>query len=72
MSRKRSFNNTIANAKHFVLVLNICFYCSLQKTRYSKLEKADILEMTVRFLSDIPPVNNKSEFSFKTNNPQNI
>ena len=39
-------------------------YCFLQKTRYSKLEKADILEMTVRFLSDIPPANPKSEFHF--------
>ncbi|KAM6925622.1 transcription factor HES-2-like [Xenentodon cancila] len=29
------------------------------KTHYSKLEKADILEMTVRFLSDIPIVDTK-------------
>lgn len=31
----------------------------LQKIRYSKLEKADILEMAVRFLSGIPPVTTK-------------
>ena len=43
-------------------VLNMFFSNFLQKTRYSKLEKADILEMTARFLSDIPPVNTKGGF----------
>lgn len=52
------------NATFWFICLTFDFYHFLQKSRYSKLEKADILEMTVRFLSDIPPVNTKSELWF--------
>lgn len=48
----------------YAKVLNIYFhFCFPQKNRHSKLEKADILEMTVRFLNDIPPAGNKSEYN---------
>lgn len=58
------FRYTKVKTAFSYICLTFAFYYFLQKTRYSKLEKADILEMTVRFLSDIPPVNNKSEFWF--------
>lgn len=37
-----------------------------QNCRYSKLEKADILEMTVRFLRDLPSTPVKSKFILTT------
>jgi len=43
---------------------NVFFFGSLfQNCRYSKLEKADILEMTVRFLTDIQSTPSKGQFS---------
>ncbi|KAI3357293.1 hypothetical protein L3Q82_015743, partial [Scortum barcoo] len=53
--RRARINDSLNHLKNLILPLT-----GRDKTRYSKLEKADILEMTVRFLSDIPPVNNKN------------
>ncbi|KAM9344066.1 transcription factor HES-2-like [Pholidichthys leucotaenia] len=53
--RRARINDSLNNLKHLILPLT-----GRDKTRHSKLEKADILEMTVRFLSDIPPVNTKN------------
>ncbi|XP_040915409.1 transcription factor HES-2-like [Toxotes jaculatrix] len=52
--RRARINDSLNHLKNLILPLT-----GRDKTRYSKLEKADILEMTVRFLSDIPPVNTK-------------
>ncbi|XP_062248746.1 transcription factor HES-2-like [Platichthys flesus] len=52
--RRARINDSLNHLKNLILPLT-----GRDKTRYSKLEKADILEMTARFLSDIPPVNNK-------------
>ncbi|XP_070696397.1 transcription factor HES-2-like [Pempheris klunzingeri] len=52
--RRARINDSLNHLKNIILPLT-----GRDKTRYSKLEKADILEMTVRFLSDIPPVNTK-------------
>ncbi|XP_040009596.1 transcription factor HES-2-like [Xiphias gladius] len=52
--RRARINDSLNHLKNLILPLT-----GRDKTRYSKLEKADILEMTVRFLSDIPPVNSK-------------
>ncbi|XP_076019603.1 transcription factor HES-2-like [Genypterus blacodes] len=52
--RRARINDSLDNLKTLILPLT-----GRDNTRYSKLEKADILEMTVRFLSDIPPVNTK-------------
>ncbi|KAM9856402.1 transcription factor HES-2-like [Aulostomus maculatus] len=53
--RRARINDSLNRLKNLILPLT-----GRDKTRYSKLEKADILEMTVRFLSDIPPVNTKN------------
>uniref|UniRef100_UPI003AB00674 transcription factor HES-2-like n=1 Tax=Centroberyx gerrardi TaxID=166262 RepID=UPI003AB00674 len=53
--RRARINDSLNHLKTLILPLT-----GRDKTRYSKLEKADILEMTVRFLGDIPPVNTKS------------
>ncbi|XP_042265966.1 transcription factor HES-2-like [Thunnus thynnus] len=53
--RRARINDSLNHLKNLILPLT-----GRDKTRYSKLEKADILEMTVRFLSDIPPVNTKN------------
>ncbi|TKS77385.1 Transcription factor HES-2 [Collichthys lucidus] len=53
--RRARINNSLNHLKNLILPLT-----GRDKSRYSKLEKADILEMTVRFLSDIPPVNTKN------------
>ncbi|XP_054627591.1 transcription factor HES-2-like [Dunckerocampus dactyliophorus] len=53
--RRARINDCLNHLKELILPLT-----GKDKSRYSKLEKADILEMTVRFLSDIPPVHNKN------------
>ncbi|XP_029911920.1 transcription factor HES-2-like [Myripristis murdjan] len=53
--RRARINDSLNHLKSLILPLT-----GRDKTRYSKLEKADILEMTVRFLGDIPPVNTKN------------
>ncbi|XP_073327293.1 transcription factor HES-2-like [Pagrus major] len=53
--RRARINDSLNHLKNLILPLT-----GRDKTRYSKLEKADILEMTVRFLGDIPPVNTKN------------
>uniref|UniRef100_A0A8C5N8I3 Transcription factor HES-2-like n=1 Tax=Gouania willdenowi TaxID=441366 RepID=A0A8C5N8I3_GOUWI len=53
--RRARINDSLDHLKNLVLPLT-----GRDKTRYSKLEKADILEMTVRFLSEIPPTNAKN------------
>uniref|UniRef100_A0A3Q2C9D8 Hes family bHLH transcription factor 2 n=1 Tax=Cyprinodon variegatus TaxID=28743 RepID=A0A3Q2C9D8_CYPVA len=57
--RRARINDSLNHLKNLILPLT-----GRDKTRYSKLEKADILEMTVKFLSGIPPVNAKSEDDF--------
>uniref|UniRef100_A0A3P9PTM0 Hes family bHLH transcription factor 2 n=1 Tax=Poecilia reticulata TaxID=8081 RepID=A0A3P9PTM0_POERE len=57
--RRARINDSLNLLKNLILPLT-----GRDKTRYSKLEKADILEMTVKFLSDIPPVNVKGESEF--------
>ncbi|XP_074498745.1 transcription factor HES-2-like [Sebastes fasciatus] len=52
--RRARINDSLNLLKNLILPLT-----GRDKTRYSKLEKADILEMTVRFLGDIPPVSTK-------------
>ncbi|KAG7227015.1 hypothetical protein INR49_022361 [Caranx melampygus] len=58
--RRARINDSLNHLKNLILPLT-----GRDNTRYSKLEKADILEMTVRFLSDVPPVNNKGELRFR-------
>ncbi|XP_075331594.1 transcription factor HES-2-like [Odontesthes bonariensis] len=53
--RRARINDSLNHLKNLILPLT-----GRDKSRYSKLEKADILEITVRFLSDIPPVNTKN------------
>ncbi|MEQ2183168.1 hypothetical protein GOODEAATRI_029884 [Goodea atripinnis] len=53
--RRARINESLNHLKSLIIPLT-----GRDKTRYSKLEKADILEMTVKFLSEIPPVNAKS------------
>ncbi|XP_075898092.1 transcription factor HES-2-like [Nelusetta ayraudi] len=53
--RRARINDSLNHLKNLILPLT-----GRDKTRHSKLEKADILEMTVRFLNDIPPVGNKN------------
>ncbi|KAF1390675.1 hypothetical protein PFLUV_G00060470 [Perca fluviatilis] len=53
--RRARINDSLNHLKNLILPLT-----GRDKTHYSKLEKADILEMTVRFLSDIPPVCTKN------------
>ncbi|XP_061543528.1 transcription factor HES-2-like [Phycodurus eques] len=53
--RRARINDSLNHLKELILP-----FTGRDKTRYSKLEKADILEMTVRFLSDTRPVQNKN------------
>ncbi|KAM8862891.1 transcription factor HES-2-like [Spinachia spinachia] len=53
--RRARINDSLNHLKSLILPLT-----GRDKSRYSKLEKADILEMTVRFLGDIPPINAKN------------
>ncbi|XP_076598282.1 transcription factor HES-2-like [Chaetodon auriga] len=53
--RRARINDSLNHLKNLILPLT-----GRDTTRYSKLEKADILEMTVTFLSDIPPINAKN------------
>ncbi|XP_056131283.1 transcription factor HES-2-like [Lampris incognitus] len=53
--RRARINDSLDHLKNLILPLT-----GRDKNRHSKLEKADILEMTVKFLSDIPPVNTKA------------
>ncbi|XP_029362831.1 transcription factor HES-2-like [Echeneis naucrates] len=52
--RRARINDSLNHLKNLILPLT-----GRNKTPYSKFEKADILEMTVRFLSDMPRTNNK-------------
>ncbi|CAL9703507.1 unnamed protein product [Knipowitschia caucasica] len=54
--RRARINDSLNHLKNLILPLT-----GRDKSRYSKLEKADILEMTVRFLSEMPPANSKSK-----------
>ncbi|KAG7276352.1 hypothetical protein CRUP_032407 [Coryphaenoides rupestris] len=59
--RRARINDSLDHLKSLILPLT-----GKDKSRYSKLEKADILEMTVRFLGDIPPISAKeSSDSYK-------
>uniref|UniRef100_A0A665USE4 Hes family bHLH transcription factor 2 n=1 Tax=Echeneis naucrates TaxID=173247 RepID=A0A665USE4_ECHNA len=51
--RRARINDSLNHLKNLILPL------TGRNTPYSKFEKADILEMTVRFLSDMPRTNNK-------------
>ncbi|KAL3974270.1 hypothetical protein ACER0C_022896 [Sarotherodon galilaeus] len=53
--RRARINESLNRLKSLIVPLT-----GRDQSRYSKLEKADILEMTVRFLGDIPPANTKS------------
>ncbi|XP_040271504.1 transcription factor HES-2 [Bufo gargarizans] len=53
--RRARINESLNQLKALILPL-----IGKDNSRYSKLEKADILEMTVRFLKDIPPVQTQS------------
>ncbi|KAK0151268.1 Transcription factor HES-2 [Merluccius polli] len=53
--RRARINDSLEVLKSLIIPLT-----GKEKSRYSKLEKADILEMTVRFLGKIPPINAKS------------
>ncbi|XP_063798000.1 transcription factor HES-2 [Pseudophryne corroboree] len=53
--RRARINESLNQLKTLILPL-----IGKDNSRYSKLEKADILEMTVRFLKDIPPVQTQS------------
>uniref|UniRef100_A0A3Q3IC25 BHLH domain-containing protein n=1 Tax=Monopterus albus TaxID=43700 RepID=A0A3Q3IC25_MONAL len=54
--RRARINDSLNHLKNLILPLTGRYTC------YSRLEKADILEMTVRFLSDIPPVKTKDSY----------
>ncbi|KAK7878642.1 hypothetical protein WMY93_030478 [Mugilogobius chulae] len=53
--RRARINDSLNHLKNLILPLT-----GRDKSRYSKLEKADILEMTVRFLSEMPPASSKN------------
>ncbi|KAM9786309.1 transcription factor HES-2-like [Neosynchiropus ocellatus] len=53
--RRARINESLDHLKNLILPLT-----GRDKSRCSKLEKADILEMTVRFLNDIHPVSTKT------------
>ncbi|XP_006785527.1 transcription factor HES-2-like [Neolamprologus brichardi] len=53
--RRARINESLNRLKNLIIPLT-----GRDHSRYSKLEKADILEMTVRFLGDIQPANAKS------------
>ncbi|XP_008316217.1 transcription factor HES-2-like [Cynoglossus semilaevis] len=52
--RRARINDSLDQLKNLILPLT-----GRDKTRFSKLEKADILEMTVRFLGNMPSENTK-------------
>ncbi|XP_072538379.1 transcription factor HES-2-like [Salminus brasiliensis] len=54
--RRARINDSLHQLKTLILPL-----VGKEKCRYSKLEKADILEMTVRFLTDIPDTPKKDD-----------
>ncbi|XP_062283781.1 transcription factor HES-2-like [Scomber scombrus] len=56
--RRARINDSLSHLKSLILPL-----VGKDNARYSKLEKADILEMTVRFLRDLPtsPVKNSAD-----------
>ncbi|XP_030218435.1 transcription factor HES-2 [Gadus morhua] len=53
--RRARINDSLDHLKSLIIPLT-----GKDKSRYSKLEKADILEMTVRFLGEIPMSGKKS------------
>uniref|UniRef100_A0A8C6WUV4 BHLH domain-containing protein n=1 Tax=Neogobius melanostomus TaxID=47308 RepID=A0A8C6WUV4_9GOBI len=53
--RRARINESLDHLKDIILPLT-----GRDKSRYSKLEKADILEMTVRFLSEMPHISSKN------------
>ncbi|KAL4646054.1 transcription factor HES-2-like [Arapaima gigas] len=53
--RRARINESLSRLKTLILPLT-----GKDNSRYSKLEKADILEMTVRFLGDLPSAPSKS------------
>ncbi|KAM4652619.1 transcription factor HES-2 [Discoglossus pictus] len=53
--RRARINDSLNQLKTLILPL-----IGKDTSRYSKLEKADILEMTVRFLREIPPVQSQN------------
>ncbi|KAM4703441.1 transcription factor HES-2 [Rhinophrynus dorsalis] len=53
--RRARINESLNQLKTLILPL-----IGKDNSRYSKLEKADILEMTVRFLRDIPPAQSQN------------
>ena len=55
--RRARINDSLGSLKTLILPL-----VGKDNARYSKLEKADILEMTVRFLRELPSSPVKSEF----------
>uniref|UniRef100_A0A3B4DEC4 BHLH domain-containing protein n=1 Tax=Pygocentrus nattereri TaxID=42514 RepID=A0A3B4DEC4_PYGNA len=55
--RRARINDSLLQLKTLILPL-----VGKEKCRYSKLEKADILEMTVRFLTDIPATPTKDSY----------
>ncbi|XP_072304607.1 transcription factor HES-2-like [Eucyclogobius newberryi] len=52
--RRARINDSLSHLKSLILPL-----IGKDNARYSKLEKADILEMTVRFLRDLPSTSSK-------------
>nr|XP_033778732.1 transcription factor HES-2 [Geotrypetes seraphini] len=53
--RRARINDSLTQLKTLILPL-----IGKDTSRYSKLEKADILEMTVRFLQELPPIHLKN------------
>ncbi|XP_030590483.1 transcription factor HES-2-like [Archocentrus centrarchus] len=58
--RRARINDSLNRLKNLILPLT-----GRDHSRFSKLEKADVLEMTVRFLSDIKPNTNSSVDSYR-------
>uniref|UniRef100_A0A3B4FRJ2 Transcription factor HES-2-like n=1 Tax=Pundamilia nyererei TaxID=303518 RepID=A0A3B4FRJ2_9CICH len=58
--RRARINESLNRLKNLIIPLT-----GRDHSRYSKLEKADILEMTVRFLGDIQPANAKSKLNYR-------
>uniref|UniRef100_A0A3B4BF63 BHLH domain-containing protein n=1 Tax=Periophthalmus magnuspinnatus TaxID=409849 RepID=A0A3B4BF63_9GOBI len=56
--RRARINDSLSHLKSLILPL------IGKNARYSKLEKADILEMTVRFLRDLPSASSKPAESY--------
>lgn len=60
--RRARINDSLSHLKSLILPL-----VGKDNARYSKLEKADILEMTVRFLRDLPSAPVKGEHHAQQN-----